>query len=202
MKTVYIATTNKNKVAWAIEQCAPHGIEIIPASLDLIEPQADTVAEVSLSKARQAYAQLGSNKAVVVEDGGLLIPALKGFPVTYSKYVLATIGIHGILKLMEDMKGDERYAYYENAVTFISTDGAEKQFVSTGYKGHIDVKPWPVGTEPTWSALWQIFVPLNFDKGMSLFSKADWEQCYKVNNYTPVFTAFAEWYGRYMGIAA
>jgi XTP/dITP diphosphohydrolase len=195
VKTVHIATSNPAKVAWAVEQCAPHGIQIIPANVELIEPQADTVAEVSLAKARQAWDKLGRIKAVVVEDGGLLIPALQGFPGPYSKYILSTIGIEGILKLMDGLAGDARYAYYQNAVTFIGANGAEWQYVTEGYRGHIATSIWPPGDGTMWSAAWQIFIPLNFDKAMSQFSKTDWDECYKVNNYKPVFTTFAEWYG-------
>jgi hypothetical protein len=136
----------------------------------------------------------GWYKAVLVEDGGLIIPTLKGFPGPYSKYVFETLGIEGLLKLMEGVKGEARYAYYQNAVTFIDADGAEWQNVTEGYRGHIAETIWPVVTENMWSEAWRIFIPLNFDCAMSTFSKDDWERCYQINNYKPVFTAFAEWY--------
>jgi XTP/dITP diphosphohydrolase len=38
---------------------------------------------------------------IIVEDAGLFVEALNGFPGPYSSYVYKTIGNEGLLKLME-----------------------------------------------------------------------------------------------------
>lgn len=55
-------------------------------------------------------------KAVVVEDSGLFIDALKGFPGTCTKYVHERIGNNGILRLMKGAKN--RRCWYKSAVGY------------------------------------------------------------------------------------
>ena len=55
-------------------------------------------------------------KAVVVEDSGLFIDALNGFPGTYSATVHKKIGLNGIIKLMQGEKN--RKCIYKSAVAY------------------------------------------------------------------------------------
>mgnify|MGYP001580431472 FL=1 len=55
-------------------------------------------------------------KAVVVEDSGFFIDALKDFPGTCTKYVYKKIGNSGILKLMKGVKN--RRCFYKSAVAY------------------------------------------------------------------------------------
>ncbi len=55
-------------------------------------------------------------KAVVVEDSGLFIKALKDFPGTCTKYVYNRIGNGGILQLMKGRK--DRRCWYKSAVAY------------------------------------------------------------------------------------
>ena len=51
-----------------------------------------------------------------MEDAGLFVEALNGFPGPYSKYVYTTVGIKGILNLMKNVTN--RSAYFMSAVSF------------------------------------------------------------------------------------
>jgi len=53
---------------------------------------------------------------VIIEDAGLFVDGLKGFPGVYSAYVQKTIGNPGILKLMEGVEG--RSAYFASVVGY------------------------------------------------------------------------------------
>ena len=57
---------------------------------------------------------------VFVEDAGLFIEALGGFPGPYSKYVYHTVGLGGILKLMKDVTN--RSAHFKSVVAFATPD--------------------------------------------------------------------------------
>ncbi len=46
---------------------------------------------------------------VLVEDSGLFLPALRGFPGVYSAYALQTIGLEGVLRLV----GSDRRARFQ-----------------------------------------------------------------------------------------
>lgn len=55
-----------------------------------------------------------------VEDAGLFIDALKGFPGVYSAYVLNTLGNDGILKLMKDI--ENRGATFRSTIAMITKE--------------------------------------------------------------------------------
>ncbi|CAK9010283.1 dITP/XTP pyrophosphatase (Non-canonical purine NTP pyrophosphatase) (Non-standard purine NTP pyrophosphatase) (Nucleoside-triphosphate diphosphatase) (Nucleoside-triphosphate pyrophosphatase) (NTPase) [Durusdinium trenchii] len=88
-RSVQAESAMKKGVVDSVEKCAA----------ELPELQADSFAEICRAKAQEAFHQLGAN--VVVQDSGFVIEALNGFPGPYTKYVLATIGVSGLLKLME-----------------------------------------------------------------------------------------------------
>ena len=57
----------------------------------------------------------------MLEDSGLFIKALNGFPGVYSAYVFQTIGHLGILRLMEGIR--ERDARFESRIALCLPDG-------------------------------------------------------------------------------
>ena len=57
-----------------------------------------------------------TDKLVFVEDSGLFVHELNGFPGPYSSFVFDTLGIEGMLKLMENAKN--RKAEFRSSVAF------------------------------------------------------------------------------------
>lgn len=88
-------------------------------AFDCIEPQADSVEEIARAKAEQAYAVLGV--PLIVDDTGLFIDALSGFPGPFAAYVQDTIGNAGVLRLMEGR--ERRNAHFATAVVYADADG-------------------------------------------------------------------------------
>lgn len=121
-------TGNPHKVKEAEEIL---GIKVRQKSIRLPEIRAETVEEVAKRKAEDAYKIL--RKPLIVEDSGLFIEALNGFPGVCSAYVFKKIGIKGILKLMEGFKN--RRAEFRCAVGYVTSKGA-KVFVGVA-KGAI-----------------------------------------------------------------
>lgn len=113
MKINYI-TTNKFKVLVAQENLEPLGIEVDAKSIDCPEIQADTIEEVAKFSSKYASDFLGED--TLKNDSGIVIPALNGFPSAYSKYVDQTLGIDGILKLMDGI--EERNAYFLEVLAY------------------------------------------------------------------------------------
>ncbi|MEM0027588.1 MAG: XTP/dITP diphosphatase [Ignisphaera sp.] len=99
---IFFATNNMNKVREAEAILRSFGIRIIPVNVKKIEIQHDSLEEIARYAAKIAYKELG--KPVVVEDSGLFIDSLNGFPGPYSNYVYKTIGLRGVLKLLEDYR--------------------------------------------------------------------------------------------------
>ncbi len=124
---ILFATGNSNKVSEASLVLAKFGhtvsqLKIDGKTLDFSEPQADEIEEVAISKSLQARDfVVGTNfekSAILVEDSGLFINSLNGFPGPYSSFVKRKIGLQGILDLLENK--DERVAEYR-AVAILST---------------------------------------------------------------------------------
>ncbi|MCK4328185.1 MAG: XTP/dITP diphosphatase [Candidatus Diapherotrites archaeon] len=64
-----------------------------------LELQADSLEEVAVFSIRHAFEEL--EEPCFVEDAGLFISALNGFPGVYSKPVWEKIGLKGVLKLLD-----------------------------------------------------------------------------------------------------
>lgn len=82
--------------------------------MDVDEPQSDSLDYVS---ERTAISSLEALKApLFVEDAGLFVQSLRGFPGVFSSYVFSTIGYEGLLKLMEG--SSDRRAAFKSSIGF------------------------------------------------------------------------------------
>ncbi|WP_415281855.1 non-canonical purine NTP pyrophosphatase [Candidatus Nitrososphaera sp. FF02] len=113
---VTFASTNQNKYNEVRSILAPHNISVDFLQAELVEIQSDSLEEIAREKAKSAYEKAG--RPVIVEDDGLFIDALGGFPGQYSSYVFKTVGNAGILKLLE---GKARTARFLSIIAY--TDG-------------------------------------------------------------------------------
>ena len=81
------------------------GYTIERAELELDELQAESVAAVALSKAQAAYAKL--RRPVIVEDAGVELLGLGGFPGPFIKYWEKLGGLESICRAADGL-GDRR----------------------------------------------------------------------------------------------
>lgn len=190
---IYFITSNAGKAKTLqsfFESRGRSDIEIVPTNLDLIEPQADTVAEVSLFKARQAFEQL--KEPVLVEDGGFAIDALKGFPGVYTKYSNKTLGAKGIIKLMQGESN--RNAKFISTATYIDVNGIEQQFHRKGGEVSIADSVSPTDSPLAWSALWKIVWIERFGKVMADMTEQEVNEYYSGGKSEGSLNIFAEWF--------
>ena len=113
---IYFATSNEHKfseTAAFFAKNAPQ-VQLRHFPFKHNEIRSDDVATIATEAADAAHAQL--KKPVFVEDTGLFIDALNGFPGTYSAWVDKKIGNKGLLKLLEGEKN--RSAHFETAIAF------------------------------------------------------------------------------------
>ena len=127
---ILFATGNKHKVSEASEILTHLGyvveqLLIRGKSPELIEPQAEGIEEVAISKVKQARELVMGTELegsiILAEDSGLFIDSLEGFPGPYSSYVEKTIGLPGILQLMSLENG--RRAEFR-AIAAVYIDGS------------------------------------------------------------------------------
>ncbi|MEL0312465.1 MAG: non-canonical purine NTP pyrophosphatase, partial [Candidatus Poseidoniales archaeon] len=86
--TVWFLTSNAGKLAEATHHFSTLGMTVraleVPEG-SIVEPQASTLEEVAEAKIRQAMDHLPhEGTMVLVEDAGLFVDALDGFPGVYS----------------------------------------------------------------------------------------------------------------------
>ncbi|HIQ55351.1 MAG TPA: XTP/dITP diphosphatase [Pyrodictium sp.] len=118
---VYFATSNVHKIEEARQVAREYGVELVPTQAPKIELQSDSLRDVAVFAAVLAYQHVRA--PVIVEDAGLFVVALKGFPGPYSNYVYKTIGVNGLLKLMEGI--EDRRAYFLSVVAFAYSEGVK-----------------------------------------------------------------------------
>src|SRR6056300_1642921 len=108
---IWFLTGNAGKLAEAQHHLHPLGYEVRLLSVygeNIVEPQASDLETVARAKLEQALGHLPSPQArVLVEDAGLFVDALNGFPGVYSAYALDTLGCHGILRLLAHLSSDD-----------------------------------------------------------------------------------------------
>jgi len=113
-KVAFFVTGNMHKFHEARAVLREFEISTAMLNLDTTEVQADDID--TIAKASVLEAARKSRMPVLVEDAGLFIEALKGFPGPYSSYVHRTLGNSGILKLMQNTA--QRSAYFYSAAAF------------------------------------------------------------------------------------
>ena len=125
-KSIYFVTSNKGKFLEAQKKLLEVGLELIQKDLGYPEIQAIKLEDVALYGAE--YIQKQTSHPFILEDAGLFIDALNGFPGVYSAYVYRTIGCKGILELMEKFKGDMRKAVFRSVFAFGASDEKPRLF--------------------------------------------------------------------------
>lgn len=122
-KSITFVTGNAGKLKELQAHLAPLGISVRGDSRGYPEIQADTLQEVALAGAESLIAA-GLKPPFILEDAGLAIDALGGFPGPYSAYAQGTVGNQGILDLMAEKAA--RDAHFSACLTYVGDE--VKQF--------------------------------------------------------------------------
>jgi len=117
-KVAFFVTGNVHKYFEARNVLSEFNIGTAMLNIEAVEIQDDNIKKIAIASALDASRKCGL--PVFVEDAGLFINALNGFPGPYSNYVYRSIGTKGILKLME--KIDQRDAYFHSVIAFCNPD--------------------------------------------------------------------------------
>ncbi len=136
--TLYFITKNKGKYAEVSELAREYNININMLAVEKLEIQSDDIKEIALFSARWVASKINRRIPIVVEDAGLFVEALNGFPGPYSSYVYKTLGVNGILKLLEGV--ENRRAYFKAVAVLEHPELGEHAFEGVVY-GRIAYKP-------------------------------------------------------------
>ena len=97
---LFFVSSNTHKFREAERILSNLGLEISLFKTTLEEIQSNSLSEIAKRKALDAYSKV--QKPVIIEDDGLFIDSLDGFPGPYSSYAYDTIGNKGIIRLLEN----------------------------------------------------------------------------------------------------
>ena len=107
--TITFVTGNAGKIEELRALMDPLGVAVVQHKGGYPEIQHDELAGVT--EAGAGYlAAMGVQPPFLLEDSGLFVAALKGFPGVYSKHALETIGMQGVLDLLRDVELESRSA--------------------------------------------------------------------------------------------
>jgi XTP/dITP diphosphohydrolase len=179
LRTVTFASTNQNKYREVQSILSSHGIAVDFAQAHLVEVQSDSLEEIAGEKAKSVFAKVG--RPVIVEDDGLFIDALKGFPGQYSSHAFKTIGNEGIIKLLAGSA--DRNASFRSLIAFY--DG-EHLSIS---EGRVDGKISDTITEGGWG-----YDPIFIPAGTNLTFAQLKEKKNEYSHRKKALDNFAKWY--------
>jgi XTP/dITP diphosphohydrolase len=182
-KVAYFVTTNVHKFYEARRVLSEYKIVTAMLRVGAIEIQDDNPENIAKTSAMDAVKNSGL--PIFVEDAGIFVEALNGFPGPYSSYVYRTIGIKGILKLMKNMK--KRDAYFQAVIAFSSPE--EPPICFTGrVKGEVSLKEQGTsgfGYDP-------IFEPSE-GEGRT-FAEMSMDEKNRLSHRAKALKKFGEWY--------
>jgi XTP/dITP diphosphohydrolase len=117
-RVIFFATNNLNKFDEARRVLAEYNVAVGMLRVKSLEVQSESLEDIAKASALDAFDKC--RLPIIVEDAGLFIDALNGFPGPYAAYAYKTVGNQGLLRLMKSVKA--RSAHFESAVAYFSAD--------------------------------------------------------------------------------
>ena len=179
-------TSNEGKLKWVETMLKKFDIKIIQKKLDLTEPRDTDVLEVVKHKCEEAKNKI--SEPFIVEDSGFYIKALNGFPSTFVKFGLSTIGVDGICRLLKSEKN--RKAYFKSVLGYF--DGKETHFFICKDDGDIAKEPRGENLRG-FNELFKIFIPQGFSKTLAEMSDTEYDSYQDKIKVIDHYHLFSEW---------
>jgi len=174
-------TENPDKFREAKSILDTQGIRIRQLKRAKVEMQDSSLEKIARFAVKTA--PVNPPGLLLVEDSGLFINALGGFPGPFSSYVYKTIGLKGILGLLQ---GKRRSAYFQSSIAVGSADLRPRIFTGI-VRGSVSSKiagTAGFGYDP-------IFVPEGFGE---TFGQTSEDVKNKNSHRARAFLKFAKWY--------
>jgi XTP/dITP diphosphohydrolase len=117
-RVIFFATNNVNKFHEARSVLAEYNVAVGMLRVKSLEVQSESLEEIARASALDAFEKC--RLPIIVEDAGLFVDALNGFPGPYAAYAYKTVGNQGLLRLMKNVKA--RSARFESVVAYFSAE--------------------------------------------------------------------------------
>lgn len=186
MNEIVFVTHNKGK-AQSAEKWFKN-LKISTYEYELDEPRSDDLKVIATAKVKQAYDVV--KKPCIALDTGFFIDDLNGFPRAFVNFAIDTIGIDGILRLMEGK--EDRKCRFEECLAYF--DGKDIHYFYGKHPGYIADKKYGIDRKDKWSDLWYIFKPEGYDKTLAEMSEEERENRRRSSESYSAMKEFAKWY--------
>lgn len=172
MASLQFISSNKHKYQEMENKLRKYNYQINHFHYKYTELQADTIEEIAMASATSLSTIIQGD--FFIEDSGLSIDALQGFPGPYSSYVLQTIGWNGILQLMNHY--DLRKAKFISVIVLIRNNKLDVfSGECQGIISHQGLGDEGFGYDP-------IFIPLKNDSEAKTFAQLSIEEKNKISH--------------------
>ena len=165
MQEIVFVTHNPGKIASAQKTLKNVKLSIFEYELD--EPRSDDIEYISKMKVMEAYELV--KKPCISLDCGFWIDALNGFPRAFVNFALETVGLEGILKLMEGI--ENRSCRFTECLSYY--DGKELHQFAGKHEGLIAPAILGLDTDEKWSDLWYIYIPKGYEKTLAQMTQEE-----------------------------
>lgn len=187
-KVVFFATNNFHKFDEARSVLTQRGMAVGMLRVKALEIQSDSLGEIAQASVVDAFNRC--HLPLIVEDAGLFVEALKGFPGPYAAYVYKTIDNLGLLKLMEGL--ENREATFQSAIEYF--DGQSEPICFMGEVIGKVTNEERRGEEKAGFGFDPIFQPSGSQK---TFAEMNLEEKNGFSHRAKAVNNFAEWYERF-----
>ena len=185
-RVIFFATNNIHKFNEARSVLTKYNIAAGMLRVKALEIQSNSLKEIAQASAQDAFNRC--HLPVIVEDAGLFVEALRGFPGPYAAYVYQTIGNEGLLKLMDNV--ENRKALFQSAIAYCDGNAVEPVVFEGNVYGTITHKVH-VGDGKSGFGFDPIFQALGSTK---TFAEMTLEEKNGFSHRAHAIRKFAEWY--------
>ena len=186
MELLFI-TTNEWKVSFANRRLNKYGINVKKHGAKLIEPQEIDAKDVAVHKAEQILGSM--KKPFIVEDTGLYVKSLNGFPGAFIKPILDTIGDAKFLELMCSQKN--RAATIRSILVYGNPKKKELKVFTGECPGRLPLRP--KGRVYNGWTLSKIFMPYKKNKTLAQLDKGEYTEFINTLEKNDHYEKFGKW---------
>jgi XTP/dITP diphosphohydrolase len=184
-KVLFFATNNFHKFDEARRVLAEYKIAVGMLRVKTLEIQSDSLSDIAQASVIDAFRRC--HLPVIVEDAGLFVNALNGFPGPYAAYAYKTVGNAGLLKLMAHV--EDRKATFRSAIEYY--DGHGKPVCFEGETAGTITSEERVGNGKSGFGFDPIFQPAG---SVKTFAEMTLEEKNGFSHRAKAIRRFAEWY--------
>jgi len=163
-REIIVVTSNPGKFLEISQELAKLGIKTVQRELSYPELQADELGDVVDYGLDVLMPKI--DKPFIIDDSGLFIHVLNGFPGVYSHYVYKTLGKHKVLELLCGL--ERRKAHFETVIGYVDGNRQKHFFkgVCNGRIGKISKGNFGFGYDP-------IFLPDGHERSFAQMSPVE-----------------------------